>query len=156
MSQPARVGDFCPNASCEDYGQLQLNRPLRKIKKFGQTPQGRQRYRCNTCGQTFSETKDTLFYRRRVDADEILETLALLAEGVRISTLARVKGHKEDTIRAWLYKAGQHAEALEEVLLADYQITRGQLDGLWSFVKHKGEKKAIAKRRPRTPSGAQR
>ncbi|MBT7913142.1 hypothetical protein HN588_04450, partial [Candidatus Bathyarchaeota archaeon] len=84
------------------------------------------------------------------------ETLALLAEGVRISVLARVKGHKEDTIRSWLYEAGQHAEALEEVLLTDYQITRGQLDGLWSYVKHKGEKKGIAKRRKPRPSGVRR
>jgi transposase-like protein len=156
MSQPAHVGEFCPNPTCEEYGQLQENRSIRNIKKFGKTRQGRQRYRCKSCGQTFSETKDTLFYRRRVKADEILETLALLAEGVRISVLARVKGHKEDTIRSWLYEAGQHAEALEEVLLTDYQITRGQLDGLWSYVKHKGEKKGIAKRRKPRPSGVRR
>ncbi len=144
MVQPTQVGDFCPNPSCADYGQLQPGRCRRNIKKFGHTPQGRQRYRCMTCGQTFSETKNTLFYRRRVASKEILETLALLAEGVRISTLARVKGHKEDTIRSWLYEAGQHAEAVEEALLADYAIKRGQIDGLWSYVRHKGEKKRIS------------
>ena len=72
---------------------------------------------------------------------EILEVLAFLAEGVRISTLARVKGHKEDTIIAWIREAGQHAAEIEAVLLADYQLSRGQIDGLWAYVGHKGEKK---------------
>lgn len=48
---------------------------------------------------------------------------------------------QEDTVRDWIRKAGQHAEALEEVLLADYQLTRGQIDGLWAYVGNKGEKK---------------
>jgi hypothetical protein len=67
--------------------------------------------------------------------------LALLAEGSRISSLSRVKGFKEDTILAWLREAAQHAEALEEVLMRDFKLTRGELDGLWAFVLTKGEKK---------------
>jgi hypothetical protein len=33
-----------------------------------------------------------VFYRRQTSRETILETLALLAEGVRISSIARVKG----------------------------------------------------------------
>ena len=135
-----KVGDFCPNKSCDDYGKVQ-SASQHNIIRFGKTPQGHQRYRCKTCKRTFVETKGTLFYRRRTSADEILEVLALLAEGDRISSLARVKGHKEDTILEWLQEAAEHAEAVEAVLLADYQITRGQLDGLWAYVGNKGEKK---------------
>lgn len=156
MPDLAHVGDFCPNASCAEYGRLQADQPTKNLKKFGRTPQGRQRYQCKTCGQTFSATYGTLFYRRRTDAAEILETLALIAEGSRISSLARVKGHKEDTIRAWLYEAGQHMQAIEDVLLADYNVSRGQLDGLWSYVGHKGQKKATKKRPRKAPSGAPR
>ena len=94
----ARVGDFCPNESCPDYGKLQSD-PQRNIKKAGKTKQGRQRYQCKTCKQTFTETKGTIFYRRWTPEEEILETLAFLAEGVRISSLARVKGHKRT--RSW-------------------------------------------------------
>jgi hypothetical protein len=87
-----------------------------------------------------------MFYRRRTPEDEIVETLALLAEGSRISSLTRVKGYKEDTILAWLRDAAAHAETIEEELMAKYQIERGQLDSLWAYVGNKGEKKAT--RRP--------
>jgi hypothetical protein len=42
----------------------------------------------------------TLFFRKRSPEHEIPETLALLAEESRISSLSRVKGFKEDTILA--------------------------------------------------------
>lgn len=72
---------------------------------------------------------------------EILEALAMVAEGMRISSVARVKGHKEDTISDWLQEAGNHIEKVEAMLLANYQLERGQLDGLWSYVGNKGAKK---------------
>ena len=67
--------------------------------------------------------------------------MALLAEGNRISSLSRVKGFKEDTILAWLREAAQHAEAVEDVLMAEFKVKRGQLDALWAYVGNKGEKK---------------
>jgi transposase-like protein len=140
MSKLAQVGDFCPNEACPDYGKLQSDRQG-KLIKFGTTKAGRQRYECKTCGKTFTETKGTLFYRRRTPEDEIIDTLAHIAEGNRISSLVRTKGHKEDTVIDWIREAGKHAEAIEEVLLADYRLTRGQIDGLWAYVGNKGEKK---------------
>lgn len=142
MPEFAQVGDYCPNEACADYGKRQSEQQ-KNIVKCGKTKAGRQRYLCRTCGKTFTETKGTIFYRRRTPEDEIIETLALLAEGNRISSIARVKGYKEDTILAWLRDAAKHAEAIEEELLARYQIKRAQLDGLWAYVGHKGEKKAI-------------
>ena len=140
MTKFARVGDFCPDESCSDYGKRQGERQ-RNIVKYGKTKAGRQRYKCKTCGKTFTETKGTLFYRRRTPESEIIDTLALIAEGSRISSLARTKGHKDDTITDWIREAGQHAEAMEEILLSEYRLTRGQLDGLWAYVGNKGEKK---------------
>ena len=105
-----------------------------------------QRYECRTCGRSFTETFGTLFYNKRTPTKAILETLAALAEGSRISSLTRTKGFKEDTILGWLREAAHHAEALEEVRLKDFQVRRGQLDGLWAYVRHKGEKKVTPKR----------
>ena len=140
MTKLAQVGDFCPNEVCPDYGKLQSDQK-HNIIQFGTTKKGRQRYQCKSCGKTFTETKGTLFYRRRTSEAEIIDTLAHIAEGSRISSLVRTSGHKEDTIGDWIREAGQHAEAIEEVLLSDYQLDRGQIDGLWAYVGNKGEKK---------------
>jgi transposase-like protein len=141
MEKLVQSKDFCPNESCPDYGKLQNGQVQVNLKKIGKTPRGVQRYQCKTCGKTFTETKGTIFYRKHAQEYEILEVLALLAEGVRISTLTRVKGIKEDTILRWLREAAQHAEQIEEVLMKEFHIERGQLDALWAYVRNKGEKK---------------
>ena len=40
----------------------------------------------------------------------------------------------------WLREAAQHVEQIEALLLAKYQLTRAQLDALWTYVGHKGER----------------
>jgi transposase-like protein len=136
MAELAKVGSFCPNPACSDYEQLDG-----RIIRYGRTRAGVQRFKCLSCGRTFTATRGTIFYRRRTEDAEIVECLALLAEGSRISSVSRVKGHKEDTVAAWLTEAAEHVEAVENVLLSEFRINRGQLDGLWSYVKNKGGKK---------------
>ncbi len=136
MNNLSQVGQFCPNEYCALYGEIEAA----QIIRFGKTRNGTQRYRCKDCGQTFTQTHGTLFYRRQASRETILETLALLAEGVRISSIARAKGIKADTILAWLRSAARQAEDVEAVLLKDYRISQAQLDGLWTYVGHKGHK----------------
>ena len=141
MEQFVKPGDFCPYQACPDYQKLQSTQSKPNIIKAGKTRKGVQRFKCQTCGKYFVATSGTIFYRKRTAEGEILETLALLAEGNRISSLTRVKGHKEDTILSWLREAARHTEELEDVLMKDYRVKRGQLDGLWAYVGNKGEKK---------------
>lgn len=154
MERLAHTGDFCPNESCPDHGKRQDGQTQANIIKAGKTKQGVQRYQCKTCQQTFTATKGTLFYRRRVAQREMLAALTQLAEGSRISSVSRTTGHKEDTLLAWLRAAAQQVEAIEALLLADYRVSRGQLDGLWAYVGHKGEKTAIPKPPKQASSGA--
>ena len=140
MEKFAQTGDFCPNEACPEYGKLQTGQQ-QNIKKAGKTKKGVQRYQCKTCEVSFTQTTGTIFFRKRTPEHEILETLALLAEGNRISALSRVKGFKEDTILHWLREAAAHAEQLEEVLMSEFKVKRGQLDALWAYVRNKGEKK---------------
>lgn len=142
MVRLAKPGDFCQNKECPDYQKLQ-NARQRNIIKAGRTKAGVQRYECTTCHRTFTETKGTLFYGKRTPAGTILETLAFLAEGNRVSSLSRVKGIKEDTILKWLREAAQHSDEVSNVLLKDFKIQSGQLDGLWLFVHNKDKKKSI-------------
>jgi transposase-like protein len=140
MRELGKVGDFCPNTECRDYGKTSQ----KNIIRFGQTKAGRQRFRCKSCGQTFNERKGTLFYQRKTEEKEIIECLAMLAEGMRISSISRVKGIKEDTILSFLRQAAQHASVIEAILLNDYQIASVQIDALWTYVGRKETKKSQA------------
>lgn len=153
MIELAKVGDFCLNEACADLGKRQVNHQ-RNIIKYGTSKAGRQRYRCKTCGKTFCETKGTIFHGRRTPEADMLRALAMIAEGSRISSVARITGHKEDTILAWLRAAASHVEAIEAALLAEYRLSRGQLDGLWAYVGNKGEKTSTRRPMSQGNSGA--
>jgi transposase-like protein len=146
----AQVGQFCPNEGCELYGEIEAA----QIIRFGKTRNGTQRYRCKECGQTFTETYGTVFYRRQATRETILETLALLAEGVRISSISRAKGIKEDTILDWLRAAARQAAEVEEALLKDYRSSQAQIDGLWTYVGLKGHKGGASQATNKANSGA--
>jgi transposase-like protein len=150
--QLAEVGQFCPNEECEFYQDLEKA----SIIQYGKTAKGTQRYMCNHCGKTFVETKGTLFYGKHTPRKDILETLAMLAEGMRISSISRVKGFKEDTILSWLREAAEHAEQVEAVLMHTYQVTQAQIDGLWAYVGHKGKKEGTPKATSAANSGVAR
>lgn len=146
------VGQFCPNEACERYGDIDEA----EIIRYGKTAKGTQRYLCKVCGKTFVETTGTLFYGKHTPQKDILETLAMLAEGMRISSISRVKGFKEDTILGWLREAAAHAERVEAILMSDYRVSQAQIDGMWAYVGHKGQKGATPKAKTRENSGAAR
>jgi transposase-like protein len=146
------AGTFCPNEECQFYAKVDEG----NLIKYGRSKQGVQRYQCKSCATTFAATRGTLFYRKHAPVKDILESLALVAEGVRISSLSRAKGFKEDTILRWLREAASHAEAVEDVLLADYELSKAQVDGLWAYVGNKGQKGAMKRARTAGSSGAAR
>ena len=141
---------FCWNPSCSDYSKLNAG----NIRKFGRTPAGTQRYQCKTCRQTFVETIGTVFYNRHRPQQMIIECLALLAERNSLAAIHRVKGVKEETVMDWLRTAADHVERIEAILLANYTLTRAQLDALWAYVGNKGEKGAMTKPCSAAASGA--
>jgi transposase-like protein len=131
------TGDCCLNPTCELYGQVGLG----NIRKNGHTKQNRQRYQCTTCHRTHSERTGTVFYRLHTEESKVVDTLSSLARGSRIGAVAQTQGFKDETVIKWLKRAGAHAEHMEEVLFANYPIGPGEIDGLWTYVGHKGEKK---------------
>ncbi|MCP3968904.1 MAG: IS1 family transposase, partial [Rhodobacteraceae bacterium] len=139
MANIVKVGGFCPNPDCPKHGQTEGN----EIIRHGSTGQGKQRFRCKCCGQSFNENRGTLFYRKRTPEKDITEALAMLADGSGINSVSRVKGVKADTVVAWQREAGVLAEAVSDALLGDHEAGPSQVDGLWSFVVHKGSKKNL-------------
>jgi len=125
---------FCPNEDCPDYC-----RPHSKIQKniikAGKSKKGLQRYQCKTCGRSFSETAGTIFFRKRTPEREILETLALVAQGASLGDLSREMGFAADTVAQWLQEAAQHPEQVNDRLIKDFNVKPQQLDALWASVR---------------------
>jgi transposase-like protein len=145
------AGSFCWNRDCPDYGQIDHG----NIVKYGRTGKGTQRLKCTTCEKTFVENKGTIFYGRHHNPKEILECLAMLAERNSLASIHRTKGIKEETVMDWLREAANHIEEIEALLLSNYHLTRVQLDAMWTYVGHKGEKVDVLKNPIRVASGAE-
>ena len=150
--QVVPAGSFCWNRECADYGQVKKG----TIRKSGKTDKGVQRYQCKTCQHTFAETKGTVFHGCHHSQQTILDCLAMLADRNSLASIHRIKGVKEETVCAWLQRAAQHVEEIEALLLANYPVSRVQLDALWTYVGHKGEKGGIVKKRLEAVSGGGR
>jgi transposase-like protein len=140
---------FCWNANCSAYGKVDAG----SIRKFGPTPAGTQRYQCTICHRTFVETIGTVFYGRHRSPDTSIECLALLAERTSLAAIHRTKGVKEETLMDWLRTAAAHVEQIEALLLANYHLSRAQLDAMWAYVGNKGEKGAMLKAKSVAHSG---
>jgi transposase-like protein len=147
----APAGSFCWNSQCADYNKINAG----NLRKFGHTRRGVPRLQCKTCHKVFAKTKGTLFYRLRHSEQTVTECVALVAERNSLAAIHRVKGVKEETTSAWMHKAAAHCQALEPVLLSDYQPVCVQMDALWTFVGRRGTKGGAPKRRNTAISGGE-
>lgn len=145
----ALAGSFCWNRDCPGYGKVDYG----NIVRYDRTGKGTQRLKCKICGRAFVENKGTIFYGLHHSPKEILECLAMLAERNSLAAIHRIKGIKEETVMDWLRKAAHHVEEIEALLLANYHLTRVQLDAMWTYVGHKGEKATILKNQIEEHSG---
>ena len=83
---------------------------------------------CQACGKKFTVQRDTVLYRLKTHSEKVVQALALMAEGVDISTLERVMGIGEGTLRTWLTRAGMHAERLHGIFFQELIFRHIQLD----------------------------
>lgn len=152
MSKPLEVvpaGSFCWNQQCSDYGIVAAG----NLRRYGKTPGGVQRLQCKRCRKVFAATLGTPFYGIR-DPERMLLVLSLLADRMSLRGIHRVTGAKPDITLAYVDRAAAHVEMIEALLQRSHKVTRVQLDALWAFVGHKGEKGGAPKKRSVAPSGA--
>jgi transposase-like protein len=101
---------FCPNLDCPARGQTgKGNIHVHSLKEH--------RYLCDVCAKTFTETKGTVFYRLRTDAEQVTLVLALLAHGCPVCAIVFAFGLDERTVRDWEQRAGHHSEQVHQHLV---------------------------------------
>lgn len=123
--------EFCSNPNCRDYGK----RGAGNIVKYGHYKNGRQRFKCKTCGGVFVETKNTVFYNRKLSEDQIIMICKLLVEKNGIRAIERIMEIHRDTVSAVVEDLARHAKEVTDFLIRDVGLTEVQVDEMWSFVK---------------------
>jgi transposase-like protein/IS1 family transposase len=107
---------FCPNLECKARGQ---------VGKGNIVIHGRQRprYRCKSCGKTFSAKEGTMFAGLRKPTELIVIVVTLLAYGCPLQAIVHAFGLDERTVASWREGAGKHCEQVHQAL-----VQQGQLD----------------------------
>ena len=123
----------CLNPECPVHGSVGAGNIV--SHGFYRTRSGkRRRYRCVTCGHTFSSTKGTLYYRLQHRRNRVDAAVALRVEGVSLSAIARVEGLAWNTVARWLEKAAAVCRGFNQSRMAGFVVEELQADETRSFV----------------------
>ena len=106
-----------------------------KPHKHGKTSKGSQRYFCSKCQQTFTDTFDTLYYRRQVSEKDVPIVLQAHAEGSSLRGISRISGLAYDTVVKLVQAAAQKAQVVDNAQVQNVDTDAVVADELWSFVE---------------------
>ncbi len=105
-----------------------------KTHKHGKMSNGHQRYLCPTCHQTFSESFDSLYYRRHVSAERIRQVLQAHSEGSSLRGISRITKLAYNTVVSIVRAASQKAQLVHNAEVQAVQTEEVSADEMWSFV----------------------
>jgi len=106
-----------------------------KAHKHSKTSKGNQRYRCPSCHQTFTDSIDTLYYRRQLTPGEMEKILQSSTEGVSLRGIARISKRSYNTVVDVVRASSQKAQLVHNEEVEDVQTEQVIADEMWSFVK---------------------
>jgi transposase-like protein len=102
---------FCPNPDCPAKGHVGKGNIHIHSRQH-------RRYKCKECGQTFTHTKGTPFYRLRYQQEVILQVVTLLAHGCPPQAIVAAFGLDERTVADWHQRAAAQCQQVHEHLVA--------------------------------------
>jgi transposase-like protein len=105
-----------------------------KAHKHGKMPNGHQRYLCPACHQTFSESFDSLYYRRHVSPEQIRQVLQAHSEGSSLRGISRTSGLAYNTVVSIVRSASQKAQLVHNGEVQSVNTEEVCADEMWSFV----------------------
>lgn len=106
-----------------------------KTHKHGKTTKGCQRYYCPVCRQTFTETFDTLYYRRQVNPEQIRTVLQAHAEGSSLRGVSRTTHLAYNTVVSLVRLASEKGQMVHNALVQQVNTEQISGDEFWSFVQ---------------------
>ena len=107
---------FCPNLTCSARGQVGQGNIVVHGRK-------RPRYKCKTCGRTFSAKAGTALEGLRKPTELVVIVMTLLAYGCPLQAIVHAFEVDERTVASWRDRAGKQCERVHQAI-----IEQGQLD----------------------------
>jgi transposase-like protein/IS1 family transposase len=107
---------FCPNLDCMARGKIGEGNVVSHGK-------ARPRYRCKSCGKTFSAQAGTMFEGLRKPKALIVIVVTRLPYGCPIQAIVQAFGLDERTVASWRDRAGKHCQQVHQAV-----VHQGQLD----------------------------
>ena len=106
-----------------------------KTHKHGKTSKGSQRYFCPACKQSFTDTFDTIYYRRQLQPDEVHTILQSHCEGSSLRGVARITGRAYGTVVNLVRDASQKAQMIHNAFVQQVKTIAITADEFWSFIQ---------------------
>ncbi len=113
----------CPLCGCE------------KAHKHGKTSKGGQRYLCPHCKKTFTDTFDTIYYRRHLNTDEVHSILQSHTEGSSLRGISRITQRAYGTVVSLVRAASQKAQIVHNAKVQKIKTKEVIGNEMWSFVE---------------------
>ena len=106
---------FCPSQHCasgglKGQGNITIHCPKR------------QRYRCKSCGQTFTARTGTVLAGLRKEPALVLQVLTLLTYGCPIQAIVAAFELDERTVADWRDRAGLHCQRVHQALVVQRNL----------------------------------
>lgn len=101
---------FCPNPHCPARGHVGKGNIVVHSRRDG-------RYKCQECGQTFTATKGTPFYRLRHRQEVVVQVVTLLAHGCPPQAIVAAFGLDERTVADWHQRAATQCQQVHQHLV---------------------------------------
>lgn len=106
----------CLNSDCPDHG-VRGGGNLSVCGQYGKATTIRF-LRCRSCGARFSERKGTPLFHSHLTREKAIAVLEHVADGCGVRQTERLVGVHRDTVTRYIRKAGDHAVAAHDELVA--------------------------------------
>ncbi len=106
----------CQNSGCAEYGKRGAGN-LTVTHRYG-PGKSRRMLRCRACKARFSERKGTPLFGSHLPMEKAISVLQHITEGNGVRKTGRLVGVNRETVARYGRKAGAHAAALHDELVA--------------------------------------
>jgi IS1 family transposase/transposase-like protein len=113
-----------------------------ETKKHGKDCNGKQRFRCKLCGQTWIETAPKPLGDMRISMRDATMALGMMLEGMSMRAVSRLTGLDRGTLDNLILIVGENCQALMDSIQG-VKVSNVEADEIWSFIGLKEKQRAM-------------